>query len=158
MMAAVPEMFQSTQLETTRLPSLLVIEDDLSMIHLFDAILDRWDGALTRDFVASGEEAIELLKNRASLCGETPYSLILADVFLEGELTGFDVWLECQQLYPKVPFVLTSFMPHRKCLSVLQGAQQFPIYLPKPINIDRCLSIFKEYLGESKSKKEEASV
>lgn len=133
-----------TLLETPK--SLLVIEDDLSLIQFIDTILDDQKPGLEWEYVTSGEEALELIRRRGKFRGDSPYSLVITDIFLEGDTTGFDVWLDCQQMYPKMPFVITSCLSFDRYFSILRGVNNCPVYLPKPLTVGRCQSVFEEYL------------
>ncbi|HMN68442.1 MAG TPA: hypothetical protein PKC28_07870 [Bdellovibrionales bacterium] len=130
---------------TTAPKSLLVIEDDLSMIQFIDTILDDLKPDLEWEYVTSGEKAIELIRRRGSFCGDMPYSLIITDIFLEGEMTGFDVWLECNQKFPDMPFVITSCLSFDRYFSILRGVTNCPVYLPKPLTVSRTQSVIEEY-------------
>ena len=125
--------------------SLLVIEDDLSMIQFIDTILDELKPGLEWDYVTTGEEAIEKIRRRGRTRGANPYSLVLTDIFLEGEMTGFDVWLDSMQMFPAMPFVITSSLSFDRYFSILKGVNQTPVYLPKPLTITRCQSVIEEY-------------
>lgn len=126
--------------------SLLVIEDDLSMIQLIDVILDEMRPGVEWEYVTSGEESLELIRRRGGFRGGCPYSLVVADIFLDGDMTGFDVWMECRRMYPQMPFVIMSCLSYDRYFSILQGMNNCPVYLPKPLTVARCASIFKEYL------------
>jgi CheY-like chemotaxis protein len=127
--------------------SLLVIEDDLSMIHFLDTVIADHFAGLEWEYVTSGEAALELIRRRAAQHprGQAPYSLIVTDIFLEGETTGFDVWLECQDLYPQMPFVVTSHLSFDRYFSIIRGAANCPMYLPKPLTVGGCQSVFEDY-------------
>lgn len=128
--------------------SLLVIEDDLSLIQFIDTVLDEMYTGLEWEYVTSGEQALELIKRRARFSGESPYSLVMTDIFLEGEATGFDVWLDCQKLYPHMPFVITSYLSFDRYFSILRGVKNCPVYLPKPLTVGRCQAVFEEYFAK----------
>lgn len=125
--------------------SLLVIEDDLSMIDLIDTVLDHMQPGLDWEYVTTGEKAIDLIRRKGKLRGEDPYSLVISDIFLEGEMSGFDVWLDSIELYPQMPFVITSCLTFDRYSSILRGMNNCPLYLPKPLTIGRCQSVFQEY-------------
>ena len=126
--------------------SLLVIEDDLSMIQFMDTVLDDMKPGLEWEYVTSGEKAIDLIRRRGQARGgEAPYSLVLTDIFLEGEMTGFDVWLDSMQLFPRMPFVITSSLTFDRYFSILRGINNCPVYLPKPLTVGRCQSVIQEY-------------
>lgn len=129
----------------TQPKSLLVIEDDLSMIQFIDTVLDDMKPGLEWDYVTTGEEAIDLIRRRGKARGEAPYSLVITDIFLEGEMTGFDVWLDCMQMFPRMPFVITSCLSFDRYFSILRGVSNTPVYLPKPLTVTRCQSVFSEY-------------
>ena len=125
--------------------SLLVIEDDLSLIQFIDTVLDDMKPGLEWEYVTSGEEAISLIRRRGKFRGDCPYSLVMTDIFLEGEMTGFDVWLDAMQMYPKLPFIITSCLSFDRYFSILRGVNNCPVYLPKPLTVSRCQSVFDEY-------------
>lgn len=125
--------------------SLLVIEDDLSLIQFIDTVLDDMKPGLEWDYVTTGEEAVELIRRRGKLRGQAPYSLVISDIFLEGEMSGFDVWLESMQMYPNMPFVITSSLSFDRYFSILKGVANTPVFLPKPLTVSRCQSVFEEY-------------
>jgi DNA-binding NtrC family response regulator len=125
--------------------SLLVIEDDLSMIQFIDTVLDEMKPGLEWDYVTSGEKAIDLIRRKGKLKGTNPYSLVITDIFLDGEMTGFDVWLDSIQLYPRMPFVITSCLTFDRYFSILRGMNNCPVYLPKPLTVSRCQSVIEEY-------------
>lgn len=126
--------------------SLLVIEDDLALVEFINAILDDQYSGVDWEYATSGEVALERIKRRALERPGRPFDLCLTDIFLEGETTGFDVWLECQEKYPAMPFVVTSYLTFDKYFSVLRGAKQCPLYLPKPLTVRGCKAVFEGYL------------
>lgn len=128
--------------------SLLVIEDDLSMIQFIDSVISDHFKGLEWEYVTSGEAALELIRRRALQSGGAPYSLVVTDIFLEGETTGFDVWLECQELFPEMPFVVTSHLSFDRYFSIIRGAANCPVYLPKPLTVGGCQSVFDDYFPE----------
>ena len=137
--------FYSDRQTVAQPKSLLVIEDDLSMIQFIDSMLDELKPGLEWDYVTTGEEAIEKIRRRGRTKGANPYSLVLTDIFLEGEMTGIDVWLDSMRLLPDMPFVITSSLSFDRYLSILKGVNQTPVYLPKPLTITRCQSVIEEY-------------
>ncbi len=125
--------------------SLLIIEDDLSVIDFLDVVLDHLKPGLNWDYATSAEEAMKLVRTRGRAGEEPPYSLVIADIFLEGDMTGFDSWLDCAQEYPDMPFVITSSLSLDRYLAILSGFDNTPTFLPKPLTIGRCKSVIEEY-------------
>ena len=143
------QSFESMRTEPLQLvtppKSLLVIEDDLSLIQFIDTILDDQFTGLEWEYVTSGEQALELIDRRGHFRGDSPYSLVMTDIFLEGETTGFDVWMDCQKQFPEMPFVITSYLSFDRYFSILRGMGNCPAYLPNPLTVTRCQAVFEEY-------------
>ena len=125
--------------------SLLIIEDDLSVIEFLEVVLDHLRPGLSWDYATSAEEAMELVRSRGKIDGDPPYSLVIADIFLDGDMTGFDSWLDCAQEYPDMPFVITSSLSLDRYLAILSGFDNTPTFLPKPLTMGRCKSVIEEY-------------
>ena len=125
--------------------SLLIIEDDLSVIEFLEVVLDHLRPGLSWDYATSAEEAMELIRSRGRVDGEPPYSLVIADIFLDGDMTGFDSWLDCAQEFPDMPFVITSSLSLDRYLAILSGFDNTPTFLPKPLTMGRCKSVIEEY-------------
>lgn len=125
--------------------SLLIIEDDLSVIEFLEVVLDHLKPGLNWDYATSAEEAMELIRKRGRIGSEPPYSLVIADIFLDGDMTGFDSWLECAQEFPDMPFVITSSLSLDRYLAILSGFDNTPTFLPKPLTVGRCKSVIEEY-------------
>ena len=128
--------------------SLLVIEDDLSLIQLIDAMLTEVSPGLEWEYVTSGEDALALISRRGRDAAGDPYRLVISDVFLEGDTTGFDVWRECRRLHPNMPFVVTSGLSVERYRAAWKDASCRPKFLPKPLTMDRYHSVIGEYLNQ----------
>ena len=135
-----------------------VVEDDQELRTVLDRILRAIDPDVEIDWAMSAEEASNRMEYRMKLSPEAPYDLIVADIFLEGDATGLDLWHRCAQLMPSVPLVVTSGMPVDKFFSALRkysknlgGPQVSPPYLPKPFSVGECKSMFEAMLNYSQS-------
>ena len=126
--------------------SLLVIEDDLALIELFDIIIDDLRPDLDWEYATSAEKGMASIYRRSRVHRDMPFNLVLTDIFLEGDSTGFDVWQECQEFFPQMPFVFISSLPFDRYSSFLQGSGSCPSYLLKPLSVSRCQSVLNEYL------------
>ena len=126
--------------------SLLVVEDDLTLVQFIDAVLGEIKPGIGWEYVTSGERALELLRTKRSPSGDAPYRLVICDIFLEGDVTGFEVWRECQAMFPQMPFVVTTGLARERYASLLAGAPNRPVFLPKPLTINECQSVFEEFL------------
>lgn len=115
---------------------ILVVEDDTSMMPLLQkAILDVRPQA--EIFTAiSLEEAFTILIKNSDIAQKKPYSLIVADIFLEGSGTGLDLWRVLCATYPLIPFLVISSLPEEKVLEAVgEEEKKNLLFLKKPFNI-----------------------
>ena len=86
-----------------------VVEDDQELSAVIERVLRSISQDIKLDWATSAEAAIMKLKEAlgASL-DQSPYDLIVADIFLDGKRTGIDFWHTCQELFPEVPVLVTS--------------------------------------------------
>src|SRR6185503_8862720 len=82
--------------------NILVVEDDPFWQKIIRNNIARVQENCAISFVTSGADAMNLLD------AGRDFSLVIADHFLEGEMTGHELWLSCQQNGIEVPFLLTS--------------------------------------------------
>ncbi|MGE4132003.1 MAG: response regulator [Bdellovibrionales bacterium] len=144
--AAEPRQSQYTRNQEQSSKSLLIIEDDLSIIDFLETVLDNIRPGLEWDYATTGEQGLQLIQDRSKAGFSPPYDLVIADIFLGGELTGFDSWLECLEEFPHMPFVMTSSISVDRYLSILNGFAQSPSYLPKPLTVGSCRNVLEEYI------------
>lgn len=126
--------------------SVLIVEDDLSVVEYLEHVLDHLRPGLDLDYATSAEDAMSKIRSRGGVEKETPYSLVIADIFLDGEMTGFDFWLECAKSFPDMPVVITSSLSAERYLTILSGFENTPTFLPKPLTPGRCRSVIEEFI------------
>lgn len=131
----------------TQWKRIFVLEDDLSLAHILDRVLRNIDENIEIDWATSAEEAIEMLKNKTEMMGSTPYDLIIADIFLEGKMTGLDFWKVCEAVYSDIPIVVTSGLPVDKFFSAVGRDKICPPFLQKPFTIGECKQVLKSLLN-----------
>lgn len=119
----------------------LVIEDDLALTTVIDRVLRIIDPDIRIDWAVSAEEAASRILDRARNQEGHPYDLILADIFLEGEVTGLDFWRLCQRVFPDIPLVVTSGLPVDRFFRVVGPDEPSPPFLPKPFSVDECYDV-----------------
>ena len=122
---------ESLSFEQKSSGSVLVVEDDQSLRVVLTRILRQIDPNLSIRWVSSAEEAQTELKNN--------HRMVIADIALEGEMTGLDLWKFCEEKYPGTPVVMMSGMPIHQFLGEIKPGEITPPYLPKPF-----------YLGEAR--------
>lgn len=115
---------------------ILVVEDDSSMMPLLQkAILDVRPNAEIYTAI-SLEEAFTILIKNSDIAQKKPYSLIVADIFLEGSGTGLDLWRVLCATYPLIPFLVISSLPEEKVLEAVgEDEKRNLIFLKKPFSI-----------------------
>ena len=112
---------------------------------MMDRIIKSLDQRIVIDWSTSAEEAIQLIYAEKKANKKTPYDLIVADIYLDGFKTGLDLMEVCAQIFPEIPFVLTSvndisgYMKSLDCVN-------YEYFLKKPFNPVECKKIFRSIL------------
>ncbi len=110
----------------------LVIEDEEESSLLVQAVLRSIDHQIRVEWIRTAEGAESLLRSGKF------FDLIIADHFLEGKKTGFDLWRECRKKYSNVPFILTSALDPREIQSITSDESEHLFFLQKPFHVDAC--------------------
>lgn len=122
--------------------SILIVEDDPSMVKLIKEILK--DEPLETHSTSSGEKAIELIK-------ENRYSLIILDIALSGQLSGWDVVkrLKDDSVTADIPIIISSIYENKD-----NGlSSRVTEYLTKPFEPQQMFDVVKKALrGNLRSK------
>lgn len=130
------------------LNNVLIVEDDTSLAHLLWLVLERMAPNVKVDWVTSGEEAKYNLSSGEEDMGECPYDLVIADIFLDGDITGLDIWKICDSHYPETNILVTSSLPTDKFASCLKNEFDCPPYLPKPFTMSECIEMISEFIEQ----------
>lgn len=126
-------------------PKVLIVEDDLDMVDIVEKILLSINPSTEVSWASSAEEAHFRLHSQKIHNWDSPYDLIIADIFLEGEETGLDLFRRCQGLYPDIPFIATSSTSIDKFYSKY-GFSKIPLFLAKPVQYSEWKSILQDLL------------
>jgi DNA-binding NtrC family response regulator len=121
----------------------LIVEDDLDLLAILETVLQNIDPMVELDWATSADNALIQLK-AAARTSKQSYDLIVADIFLNGEATGIDLWNKCHEVYPEVPVVIMSSLPVHKYLSILGEQTISPPFLAKPFELGECKQLFRE--------------
>lgn len=84
----------------------------------------------------SGERALQL-------CAEAAPDLLFTDVRLAGELSGWDVAIQCREANPRIPVIYATGYNHAAPRPV-SGS----IMLQKPFRLERLLEAMKSLTGK----------
>ncbi len=128
-----------------RVPSILIVDDELSMRELLDHVFRR---AGYRTFVAgNGAQALEALRG-------TVFDIVLSDVRMP-RLSGTELLHECRQISPDTVVILMT--AHG---TVEQAREAFKLgaddFIQKPFDIDELKLIVKNALEKSLLRREVA--
>lgn len=82
--------------------NVLIVEDDPFWQRVISRNIERTGKPFRISIATSANEAIGMLG-----IGQR-FSLIVADNYLEGDKTGYELWLDCKKRGINVPFLLTS--------------------------------------------------
>lgn len=80
----------------------LLVEDDPFWQRVIARNIRHATDSCKITYVTTADEAIAMLDM------DRQFHLIIADQFLDSEMTGYDLWRECQKRGFNVPFLLTS--------------------------------------------------
>jgi DNA-binding response OmpR family regulator len=136
----------SRNLELTSNNNVLIVEDDVSLAGLLINMLEEISPNIHVDWATSGEEAEQYLQSEGEYFGSSPYDLVIADIFLEGQITGLDIWKLCDRKFPDTHILVTSSLPVEKFVSCLKNEFSCPQYLPKPFTLTECKEAISEFL------------
>lgn len=129
---------------------ILVVEDDKSMTVLLGKALLDTTGDAEIQWAASLEQAVNQLIQSTDIIQKAPYDLIIADIFLEGNGTGLDLFKVISRTYPKIPFLVISSLPYEHVKEALaQEGKENLTYLQKPFLFAKCKEKIKEILAQN---------
>src|SRR5687767_9383069 len=119
---------------------LLIVDDDAAQRSLLTSFLTS-QGFVT-SAAASGEEALEMLKNGA-------YDMMISDVRMTG-ISGLETLRRAREQHATLPVLLvTAYADIREAVDAMRdGALN---YLAKPIDLDELLTAVQNAVGLAKS-------
>ncbi|MBI4925865.1 MAG: hypothetical protein HY843_08075 [Bdellovibrio sp.] len=122
------------------------VEDDMGLEQIMCSTLSTFGIPFDWEWFTSAE--VLLKKVQASKCflSEKPYDLVVLDIFLNGNVTGIDLWNFFNSVYPKMPVLLMSSLSLHKIFEFLGKKQTYPCFLQKPFRIKDLKSILGSYL------------
>ena len=127
---------------------ILVLEDDEDMAMVFDKIIKSIDGEAEIQIATTAEQVLASLQAHIRDRDKHPYDLIIADIFLEGEATGFDLLKVCRQFFPTVSMIVTSGIGPEQFLASLEKGVPSPTFLRKPFTVQECRNLVEAMLNK----------
>jgi DNA-binding response OmpR family regulator len=116
---------------------ILIVEDDLTLRPLWEKVLMAKGRNLKVDWATSMEEAERLLRFRFK--SGAPYHMVVADIFLEGEGSGIDLWNRYGEEAGN--FIFVSAFPISRYELLMALNHGCPLYLKKPLSVQKCSEI-----------------
>lgn len=141
-----PLIRRHKHLSVAALNRVLIVEDDMSLTNMLSTVLEEIAPNIVIDWATSGEEAQLYIERESLIFGASPYDLIIADIFLEGAVTGLDIWKLCDRQYPATDILVMSSLSLDKFLSCLKHEIACPHYLAKPFSLSQCKDVFSRFL------------
>ncbi|WP_413577056.1 response regulator [Bdellovibrio sp. HCB290] len=115
---------------------ILIVEDDLSLKPLWEHILRRQFTDYHLDWSVSCEEAQKMVSS--SIIHESPYALIVTDVFLSGAGTGLDLVRFLARAVKSSPIILVSVVEEDALRDKYGDLLSKMQVLTKPISVPLC--------------------
>jgi len=136
--------FKQPQLETVS-KSVLIVEDDRTLKPLWERIFDLIDEDIQVDWITTAEEAEKLIRHR--FISGRPYNLVIADISLDGNKTGIDLWNRYGEEANQFAIVSGYPISNYDFQSHLDFG--LPPYFRKPLNVKLCFEIADMLNGKS---------
>jgi|GEM_PF-1242555 len=128
--------------------SALIVEDDMSTMHMLDVALQTTGQFVKLDWATSAEEAMRFLQARVKNGRPNPYDLIIIDIFLDGRRTGVDLWNYLnEESLQSVPVVMTSGISEEKFADLMGRFTIMPKFLRKPFQMKGCMDTINEAMN-----------
>ena len=109
----------------------------MTLKPLWERIFDLIDEDIQVDWTTSAEEAEKLIRHRFRVGGA--YNLVIADITLEGEESGLDLWNKYGEEASNFVIVSGHPMSNYDFQSYLDFG--LPPYFRKPLNVKVCFEI-----------------
>ena len=126
----------------SRPEKVLVVEDDECLKLAIYRGLRSINKKIIADWAVNAEEAKYALQSTE---GE-PYDLIISDILLPGNKTGFDIAEYCRYRFSKSNLILMSAIPTNEYLEIMKRQSSCPAFLHKPFTMREFVTIVREML------------
>ncbi len=117
--------------------TVLIVEDDLALRPLWEKVFNSISKDITVDWATSAEDAENLI--RFKYTHGQPYHLVIADISLEGNGTGIDLWNKYGEEVAN--FAVVSALPISSYDFYTALDFGHPPYFKKPLSAKVCLEI-----------------
>lgn len=129
---------------------ILVVDDDKSLQPIFAKLIADVDLDLELVWADSAEEFLAAQAARPVSQWER-FDLVIADIYMPGKATGFDVWNHFNSLFPRTPVVMMSGLSQLDFFKSVGDVAIVPPYLEKPLDFGECKSMIEGFLKKRTS-------
>lgn len=128
--------------------SVLIVEDDIAMQPIWEAVLREVSPQVSIKWSKS-EEGAEILMNQ-KISNDQDFDLVIADIFLSGFKTGIDLWEKYR--FSDSLFLFTSSMGIKEFANTVKKYENdyVPFFMKKPIKKNIAVETIKAMLSFKK--------
>mgnify|MGYP000119574979 CR=1 FL=1 len=124
---------------------ILIVEDEIDLQTALESLIKASFPQSEIEAVSNIDETISWMKSQ-QLNPNFGFDLILADVSLQGEYTGFDLWKICSEMYPNTHFVFMSGISTQEFMEKLKDDPKCPPFLSKPFTAKQVKELLKRVM------------
>jgi len=118
---------------------ILIVDDDLFALALLEEQLKSYGDFFTPVYASNGREAIEIL-------GQEDISLLVTDLIMPGEVSGWDLIDYIENFHPHIPVVVITGCTDKEKLEKLLKRVRHILF--KPIKVRQLVKIVTNILNE----------
>jgi HPt (histidine-containing phosphotransfer) domain-containing protein len=117
----------------------LIVDDDPFYRSILTRVVSNAVPGTTATVSEKYKKAIDELRHADSgVPGQKPFNLVIADLNLQSDASGLDLWTASKTLSTQCLFLLISGMPLDKFLARIGDQTEIPAYMPKPFMLEQC--------------------
>lgn len=117
--------------------NVLLIEEDIALHQFWSLLIQKTHPKSHFTFTTNAEDAERLISS--ALERASPFSLVISNLFLKGEMTGLELWKlfsESEILFPQ--FIIVSSVPITEYERLLSDEKRKPLFVRKPLDPKFC--------------------
>lgn len=118
---------------------ILIVDDDLFALAILEEQLKSYGDFFTPVYASNGKEAVEIL-------GQEDISLLITDLIMPGDISGWDLIGHMESFYPHIPVVVITGCTDKEKLDQLRPKVRQ--LLLKPIKVTQLVTIVTSILNE----------
>lgn len=123
---------------------ILIVEDDLSQKVLWNHVVARMGHGASIEWGVSSEQAKKLIQQ--SQKSNSPFDLIIVDLFLAGSDTGLDFLKSKEVQSQNAKTILVSAADQKSLEKHLKEELKYTRLITKPLSLAKCERIINEML------------